>query len=88
MDGMQNLQNSWLLGRPTYDKPEQLVRDLVNIAGFPVNQDCATKKLTTKSQVFTVTSTGLVGTSEVTIEAVFDFSGNTREGVLQYWRVR
>jgi hypothetical protein len=85
---MQNLQNSWLLGRPTYDEPAQLVKDLVNVAGFPVNQDCATQKLTTKSQVFTVASTGLVGTSEVTIEAVFDFSGNTREGELKYWRVR
>jgi general secretion pathway protein K len=88
IEGMQNLQNSWLLGRPTYDEPAQLVKDLVNVAGFPVNQDCATQKLTTKSQVFTVASTGLVGTSEVTIEAVFDFSGNTREGELKYWRVR
>lgn len=88
MDGMQRLQDSWLLGRPTYDEPAQLVQDLVNVAGFPVNQQCATDKLTTKSQVFTIASTGLVGTSEVTIEAVFDFSGNTREGVLQYWRVR
>ncbi len=88
IDGMENLQQTWLLGRPTYDKPAQLVKDLVNIAQFPVNQECATNKLTTKSQVFTVASTGLVGTSEVTIEAVFDFSGNTREGELKYWRVR
>lgn len=87
-DGMQRLQDTWLLGRPTYEKPEELVRDLVNVAQFPVNQDCAKNKLTTKSQVFTVQSTGLVGTSEVTIEAVFDFSGNTREGKLMYWRVR
>ena len=87
-DGMQALQDTWLLGRPTYDKPEQLVRDLTNVAQFPVNKECATNKLTTKSQTFTVQSTGLVGTSEVTIEAVFDFSGSTREGDLLYWRVR
>ena len=87
-DGMLRLQDSWLLGRPMYEKPEELVRDLVNVAQFPVNQDCAKNKLTTKSQVFTVKSTGLVGTSEVTIEAVFDFSENTREGDLKYWRVR
>jgi len=87
-DGMLRLQDSWLLGRPTYDKPEQLVNDLINIAQFPVNKECMTNRLTTKSQVFTVQSTGLVGTSEVTIEAVFDFTGNTREGKLLYWRVR
>jgi type II secretory pathway component PulK len=87
-DGMMRLQDTWLLGRPTYEKPEELVNDLVNVAQFPVNQDCAKNKLTTKSQVFTVQSTGLVGTSEVTIEAVFDFSGNTREGKMLYWRVR
>ena len=33
-------------------------------------------------------TTGLVGTSEVTIEAVMDFTSNAREGSLVYWRVR
>ena len=71
-----------------WNEPKDLAKDMVNIAGFPVNQSCISDKLITKSQTFTITSTGLVGTSEVTIEAVLDFTGNAREGSLAYWRVR
>ncbi|MFT4979396.1 MAG: type II secretory pathway component PulK [Myxococcota bacterium] len=42
--------------------------------------------LTNKSQVFTITSTGLVGTSAVTISTVLDFSSSNL-GKIRYWRV-
>lgn len=45
-----------------------------------------TLEFTTKSQVFTVTSTGLVGNSSVKITAVLDFSSN-KTGAIRYWRI-
>ena len=85
--GLSQLEQHYPLG-PMWNEPKDLAKDMVNVAGFPVNESCISEKLITKSQTFTITSTGLVGTSEVTIEAVMDFTGNAREGSLVYWRVR
>jgi hypothetical protein len=49
--------------------------------------ECVANWFTNSSQTFDVVSTGLVGTSSVTIRAVLDFSGGTSEGKLVYWRV-
>ena len=43
-------------------------------------------KFTDKSRVFTVTSTGLVGTSQTTITAVIDYT-RSNHGDVVYWRV-
>ncbi len=73
---------------PTWAKPEDMVKDLVEVGGLPIDTGCAQDKLISESQTFTITATGLVGTSSVDIEAVLDFSGNSNEGKLVYWRVR
>jgi hypothetical protein len=55
-------------------------------AGVPLNAACAAAKLTEDSKTFTITSTGMVGNSSVTVTAVLDFTNST-EGDLLYWRV-
>ena len=51
-----------------------------------MDQDCLKNIVTTSSTTFTVESTGLVGTSAVTITAVLDYSKSYR-GSMLYWRV-
>jgi hypothetical protein len=60
------------------------VKDFCNIPDF--DGSGLSLNLTNKSQVFTITSTGLVGTSSVTITTVLDFSSSNL-GKTRYWRV-
>jgi len=61
--------------------------DVMRLCGVELESSCANARITTKSKTFTLTSTGMVGTTEVTITAVLDFSGGDPEGKLLYWRV-
>lgn len=62
----------------------QKVKDYCNLPDFDGSK--LTLNLTDQSQVFTISSTGLVGTSAVTITTVLDFS-NSNFGKTRYWRV-
>jgi type II secretory pathway component PulK len=82
---LERLSEQDLLFIPSMMKPKQYVDALVT-AGVPLNAACAAAKLTEDSKTFTITSTGMVGNSSVTVTAVLDFTNST-EGDLLYWRV-
>ena len=54
--------------------------------GIELDEQCLNQRIGNESNTFTVTSTGLVGTSSVTITAVLDFR-TSGTGKLVYWRV-
>ena len=54
--------------------------------GIQLDQQCIKKKVTESSNTFTITSTGLVGTSAVVITTVVDFNRKST-GETLYWRV-
>lgn len=54
--------------------------------GLELDRQCLNQRVGNESNTFTVTSTGLVGTSSVTVTAVLDFSSSST-GKLLYWRV-
>ena len=72
----------------TFDKGSEFAAAVTANCGIELDSDRVNKSVTFSSQTFTVTSTGLVGTSSVTIIAVLDFSGNVHEGDLLHWRVQ
>lgn len=55
--------------------------------GIQLDNQCIKKKVTESSSTFTITSTGLVGTSSVVITTVVDFSSGSSTGRTRYWRV-
>jgi type II secretory pathway component PulK len=54
--------------------------------GIELDKQCLKDKVTESSSTFTITSTGLVGTSSVTITAIMDFNRKSI-GEKLYWRV-
>lgn len=54
--------------------------------GMQLDKQCIKKKVTESSNTFTITSTGLVGTSAVVITTVVDFNRKST-GETLYWRV-
>jgi type II secretory pathway component PulK len=76
-----------LMALESWDKPENFVNFFQNNCQMTLKTECVANWFTDSSQTFDVVSTGLVGTSSVTIRAVLDFSGGTSEGKLVYWRV-
>jgi type II secretory pathway component PulK len=61
--------------------------DIMSKCGVELETSCVSARVTTESKTYTVTSSGIVGTTEVTITAVLDFSGGDPAGELQYWRI-
>jgi type II secretory pathway component PulK len=55
--------------------------------GVILETECNSARVTTSSATYDILSTGLVGTSSVTVHAVLDFSSGSSEGSLKYWRV-
>ena len=72
----------------SFDKGSEFSEAVTTNCGIEMDSERINASVTFSSQTFTITSTGLVGTSEVTITAVLDFSGRTFEGKLLHWRVQ
>jgi len=71
----------------TYKNKRDYVQQVQNNCGLDnLDGSKLTLTMTDKSAVFTVTSTGLVGTSAVTITTVLDFTSSNL-GKIRYWRV-
>lgn len=90
MDAQLQQCNQTILST-TFGFPPRNANDFIrryrDNCGIELQQECITNKASTSSQTFTITSTGLVGTSSVTITAVFDFSSGRSTGRLLHWRV-
>jgi general secretion pathway protein K len=71
----------------SWNTPKAFSEDIMGKCGVELDSSCINQRVTNTSKTFTVTSTGIVGTTEVTITAVLDFSGGEPEGELLYWRV-
>jgi len=71
-----------------YDKAADFSSAVTTNCGIEMDSACVSANVTFSSQTFNITSTALVGSSEVTIDSVLDFSGRVHEGKLVYWRVR
>ena len=70
----------------TFKNKRDYVNQVNGLCGVEMEANNLTLNFTGKSRVFTVKSTGLVGTSSVTITAVLDFN-STNVGQLRYWRI-
>jgi len=68
------------------EKYEDFKEIVVNNCGGLVMSDQKTFSFTTSSKTFTITSTGMAGTSSVTLTAVVDYT-KRGAGRLKYWRV-
>jgi type II secretory pathway component PulK len=65
---------------------EDFISRYQQTCGIMLDKQTLNKLVTDSSSTFTVTSTGLVGTSSVTITAVLSFESSSR-GKMLYWRV-
>lgn len=65
---------------------KDFAQDVAQYCGLQLDEDCMKDAVGENSSVFTVTSTGMVGTSSVTITAVLDYSKKSA-GTIEYWRV-
>ena len=83
---IETIQMATLFTNP--EKYEELAEIVTNNCGIPMDTSTSSTpfKMTTSSQTFTVTSTGMAGTSSVTITAVLDYQSKG-SGKLLYWRV-
>ena len=82
IDALQDINN--LINWPPSTAKD--FREMVESnCGYEVSQDLD-KAVTKSSKTFTIISTGIAGTSSVTITAVIDFSSKGK-GKLLYWRV-
>ena len=84
-DGMDDWGLAWYQGG-SWKSAKEYAQDVqANCNGIELDTS-QMPKFTDKSRVFTVTSTGLVGTSQTTITAVLDYTRNNTGDVV-YWRV-
>jgi type II secretory pathway component PulK len=84
-DGMEDWGLAWYQGG-SWKSAKEYAQDVqANCNGIELDTS-QMPKFTDKSRVFTVTSTGLVGTSQTTITAVLDYTRNNTGDVI-YWRV-
>ena len=84
-DGMEDWGLSWYQGG-SWKSAKEYAQDVqANCNGIELDTT-QMPKFTDKSRVFTVTSTGLVGTSQTTITAVLDYT-RVNTGDVVYWRV-
>lgn len=68
------------------DSAQELADAYGNNCGLQLDKNWLQQRIGNTSQTFTITSTGLVGNSSVTITAVLDFRNNPA-GELVHWRV-
>lgn len=81
---MQQIRDQMLLVG-SFDKPANFVSFLQG-QGYTVDPKLR-QAISTESRIFRVTSSGQVGDSTVTIDAVLDYS-KSRTGRIVYWRIR
>jgi len=84
-DGDSNTIDFSFLDTMTFDSAQEYADAVKANCGIELD-DSKLNKITSSSQVFTVKSTGLVGTSAVTITAILDFSSRSA-GETVYWRI-
>ncbi|MFT5681911.1 MAG: hypothetical protein ACI8RZ_002829 [Myxococcota bacterium] len=84
-DGMEDWGLSWYQGGSWKSAKDYANDVLANCNGIELDTS-QMPKFTDKSRVFTVKSTGLVGTSQTTITTVLDYTRNNTGDVV-YWRV-
>jgi type II secretory pathway component PulK len=70
----------------SFQKGSEFAQYVLTSCGIEMEDSCANDQLTNSSKTFTVSSTGLVGTSAVTLTIVYDFSKKTTGEVL-HWRL-
>lgn len=68
------------------DNAKDFADTYLQYCGIEMDQQCLGDKVGNESNTFTIVSTGLVGTSSVTITAVLDFRSKST-GQLLHWRV-
>ncbi len=76
----------WLLVSGTFANAKDFVQTIGEVCGIELDSDCVKSSVTTSSKTFTIKSTGLVGTSSVTITATLDYSKSYKGDVLN-WRI-
>jgi len=70
----------------SFQKGSEFAQYVLTTCGIEMEESCANNQLTNSSKTFTVSSTGLVGTSAVTLTVVYDFSRKSTGEVL-HWRL-
>ena len=69
-----------------FQNKKDYISQVQSLCGIELEESNLTLNFTGQSRVFTITSTGLVGDSSVTITSVLDFTSNNL-GQLRYWRI-